>query len=298
MPKYTPYQSHPKPKITRKMLDKHNANVEKIWQVFSPDTLRSICQMPETDFAQAYGLGMTEVDQNAPSDWYAYRDNGSDILAVAHLDTVSGADARTCNFVNTADGPVVYSRALDDRLGAYIILDLLPRLGIEFDILLTVGEETGQSTALFFDPPKGKDYNWLIEFDRGGTDVVTYQYEDDHTSNLVVASGAKMGDGIFSDISYMDHLEVKAFNWGVGYQDYHSARSHAFLNDTVDMVARFMEFHTVNADVYLPHEKAARDTWGYGSKGRAVTVYDDPYDNTEAEYAAWLSELDRGKVEM
>ena len=47
---------------------------------------------------------------------------------------------------------MVHSGALDDRLGAYIILDLLPKLGINVDVLLTVGEEQGRSTANFFAP--------------------------------------------------------------------------------------------------------------------------------------------------
>lgn len=228
------------------------SNADRVWQHFSPDTLRTICTMPERAFPKAYGMTTHKVKQRAPHNFYAYQDNGSDILAVAHLDTVADPDDRACGFIETAAGWVVYSRALDDRLGAYIILDLLPKLGMQFDVLLTVGEEIGQSTAAFFEPVK--DYNWLIEFDRGGTDVVMYQYEDEDTKELVEDTGAIVAPGIFSDISYLEHLEVKAFNWGVGYRDYHSPRSHAYLDDTVMMLGHFMDFHAVNADVRLPHD--------------------------------------------
>lgn len=225
--------------------------IDKIWAAFDRDELRRVCELPEEEFAATYGLGTYRVEQIG-ADFYAYRDNGSDVLAVAHLDTVARRTDRGCRFVDTEAGTVVFSRALDDRLGAYIILDLLPKLGINCDVLLTVGEESGQSTARFFDPPK--QYNWMIEFDRGGTDVVLYQYDDKDTANLVRDSGARVGEGIFSDISVLDHLECKGMNWGVGYQDYHGPRSHAFLEDTFDMLECFVAFHEQNADEYLYHD--------------------------------------------
>lgn len=250
------------------------ANLDHIWQAFDPDTLRSVCQLPERSFAEAYDLDTIAVQQIAPSDFYAFGDNGSDVLAVAHLDTVSKPGKRQCNFLDTEAGTVVYSRALDDRLGAYVILDLLPKLGITCDVLLTVGEETGQSTASFFEPPK--EYNWVIEFDRGGSDVVMYQFEDDDSADLVRESGATVGVGIFSDICDLEHLGVKAFNWGVGYQDYHTARSHAYLDDTFAMVSRFMDFHAVNADTRLPHTE---------SYGRSLSRYDD-----DDEFRTWWAQ--------
>jgi hypothetical protein len=223
-----------------------------IFDAFDRDALARICEMDEADFADAFGMDTFRVQQPAPNDYYHFKDNGSGILAVAHLDTVGLPHQRTARFTETEAGLVIHSRALDDRLGAYIILDLLPKMGLTFDLLLTVGEESGQSTAAYFDPPR--DYNWMIEFDRGGTDVVMYQYEDDATTDLVLASGADVGDGIFSDISYLDHLECKGFNWGVGYQDYHGPRAHAYLDDTFEMVSHFLNFHQQNADSYLPHE--------------------------------------------
>ncbi len=50
-------------------------------------------------------------------------------------------------------------------------------MGINVDVLLTTGEEMGQSSAAYFDPGE-KKYNWMFQFDRGGTDVVTYDYGD------------------------------------------------------------------------------------------------------------------------
>ena len=244
---------------------------------FDRDVLRRVCTMREREFGAAYDLTVTKINQPAPENYYFYRDHGSNVLAVAHLDTVGAADERDCHFVDTEAGPVVYSRALDDRLGAYIILELLPALGIQHDILLTVGEESGNSTAAGFAPPDGKRYDWIIEFDRGGTDVVMYQYDDAQTRDAVRRSGARVGDGIFSDICYLEHLGVKGFNWGVGYQDYHGPRAHAYLDDTFSMVEHYLDFFADNDGVSMPHESAEDDFWVGGSWGGKAIDFDPDY---------------------
>lgn len=222
---------------------------------FDPNALAKICELDERDFGDAFDLTQFTTDDlhvDKDEDFWFFKDNGSSVLAVAHLDTVAHSDTRAARFIETESGPVVFSRALDDRLGAYIILDLLPNLGVQYDVLLTTGEESGSSTAQFFDAPK--QYDWMIEFDRGGTDVVMYQYEDREVKGMVEAAGAEVGDGIFSDICYLDHLDIKGFNWGVGYRDYHGPRAHAYLEDTIDMVAQYMLFHEQNEGTYMPHE--------------------------------------------
>lgn len=218
--------------------------------MFDPDALRSICV--EDDFS-SYGFTRTTLEPHlyGGDRFYWYRDGGPDatVLAVAHLDTVQ--DDRSCQITGTASGLLATSGALDDRLGAYIILDLLPSLGIVCDVLLTTDEESGQSTASDFDPPK--DYNWIIQFDRGGTDVVAYQYETPDLVARVRDSGARMGQGSYSDICELEHLGVAGLNWGTGYQDYHSPRSHAWLDDTFRCVSKFARFYRANEATPIPH---------------------------------------------
>lgn len=262
-------------------------NLSEIWSHFDGETLAKICEASEGSFVTTYEMDRVQVDQAAPNDWYAFRDNGASILAVAHLDTVADHKDRRCSFLNTSGGPVVYSRALDDRLGAYVILDLLPKLGIVTDVLLTVGEESGSSTAYYFEPELGKEYNWIIEFDRGGTDVVLYQYEDPDTVEMVESIGARVGQGSFSDISFLDHVGVKAFNWGVGYRDYHGPRSHAYLDDTISMVEKFVAFHDTYGDLHLPHVNAPASTsdpdeWDWDDEHRAY------FDAEDRELREWL----------
>jgi acetylornithine deacetylase/succinyl-diaminopimelate desuccinylase-like protein len=133
--------------VTSPQPDPYLTTLDLIQTSLDREKLRRICQMPEHEFPRAFGLDRQTVARKGPENWYAFRDNGASVLAVAHLDTVVRHQQRLCNFVETAGGEIVYSGALDDRLGAYVILDMLPKLGINVDVLLTVGEESGQSTT-------------------------------------------------------------------------------------------------------------------------------------------------------
>ena len=262
----------------------------EIERAFSRKSLRRVCEADERSFGDAYDMETVHLaGARAPENFYFYKDNGSNVLAVAHLDTVAYAADRACRFVTTeGGGTVVFSRALDDRLGAYVILELLPLLGLQYDVLLTVGEESGQSTAGCFEPPKGKHYDYMIEFDRGGTDVVMYQYDDAEVRQLVKDAGARVGDGSFSDVSYLGHLGIKGFNWGVGYRDYHGPRAHAFLDDTFAMVDRYLTFAEQNEGVYMPHDEVEDERpwsarmmdydWDEGTYRR---LWDDEWPNDE-----------------
>lgn len=245
------------------MSKRHNSPYRQVRRAFDRTALKRVCEMYELDFEGAYpDLETYIVEERKYDNFYFYADRGSDILAVAHLDTVVDHKDRQTTFAETKGGPVVHSGALDDRLGAYIILELLPKLGLNHDILLTVGEEGGRSTAEFFETEK--HYNWIIEFDRGGTDVVMYRYQNADMSNLVRESGARVGSGSFTDICELEHLGVKAFNWGTGYRDYHTVRGYAFLEDTYQMVISYLKFHEANRDLIMPHEKK---TWSYSYSG-------------------------------
>lgn len=229
--------------------------VARVRDAFCADDLTRVCEADDfTRYADRVDLGGDRFY------WHRYDD--APVLAVAHLDTVQ--DDRTCRVTETAAGLLATSGGLDDRLGAYVIAELLPRLGVECDLLLTTDEEVGRSTAADFAAEVGDDhgYNWIIEFDRGGTDVVMYQYETPELALLVEEAGARVGIGAFSDISTMGDLGVAAFNWGVGYEDYHSPRAHAWLEDTFRMVARFVRFYEANADLYLPHDPDITPPYG------------------------------------
>lgn len=241
--------------------------------------------MKDTDFWETYGTAYG-VDQSPPYDYFVWKGNDSNILGVAHLDSVD--DSGLCGIIKTGAGWVVYSGALDDRLGVYVITELLPKLGVTCDWLLTTGEESGRSTAAFFSIKK--QYNWMFQFDRGGTDVVMYDYECKDLRDRVRESGALIGNGSFSDICSLDHLNCKGVNWGVGYRDYHSPRSHAYLEDTFKMVEQFLRFYEDNKTEHLPHSQSFRSSRyeGWGDYFKRKYDKDDENDNlSQWTYKAW-----------
>jgi hypothetical protein len=168
-------------------------------------------------------LGNTRFTQHGPM---IHIDRGSKILAVAHLDWVLW------------DHPTYYNQyvccpQLDDRLGAWVILDLLPSWGLEYDVLLCDSEEVGNSTAQYFKTEK--EYNWMFEFDRSGTETVMYQYEQPRYTKILRDFQFDVGIGSFSDIAYLDELGCAGFNFGTGYYHEHTYRCFADLTDTIGM---------------------------------------------------------------
>jgi len=157
------------------------------------------------------------------------------------------------NKAYTPLGEVIYSPTLDDRLGVYIILELLPKLGVTCDWLLTNYEESGNSTASQFSAYK--QYNWMFSFDRKGYDVVTYQYQDRKLKKLLNKHGFIVASGSYSDISSLEHLGCKGMNFGCGYHEYHSPNAYAVMSQLIYQVTLFVRFYNSIKNTQLRHVK-------------------------------------------
>lgn len=182
-------------------------------------------------------------------------DRGAKVLGVGHLDWVLHSPPK---FENNR----VYCPQLDDRLGVWCLLHLLPSMGIKFDVLLTDDEERGQSTASFFDCEPDR-YNWVFEFDRRGTDVVGYEYDTPEFRAMVEPHFATIGRGSFSDVCELDHLGVIGMNIGVGYHHEHTQRCFADLPDTYAQCHKFVAMFDKWKDVRVDWEppKFSKSSW-------------------------------------
>jgi hypothetical protein len=223
---------------------------------WSLERLRRWCTTPEERVEKLLpGL----VRFGTPTTPYWFKDNGARILAVAHLDWVHAADhfeVLTLRATKRRKHLEVYSAALDDRLGAYVIAEVLPKLGVNADILFTTDEECAMSTGVYFDPPR--QYDWLFSFDRAGNDVVGYQYQAEPAWQAAVKDSRLIaGHGSYSDIVDID-AGCLGFNFGVGYHDQHTFRCHAALSDVDECVGRFMRFHKIYAGVAMPYTPRPR----------------------------------------
>lgn len=237
--------------------------------MFNYDLLKQVCLSPIDGFCH---LGtVTETRDGI----HIYQNNDSPVLAVAHLDSVLDLEHFYVNRINGDD--LIFNAQLDDRLGAYTILDVLPKLGINCDVLLTEGEEQGRSTAAHF--KAGKSYNWAFSFDRKGEDVVTYQYNGKDWEDALKASKFRVGVGSFSDIAFLGHLGIKCVNIGTGYHGEHDDLCYASANQLERQVKRFEHFYNVNKNVKYPHKETKGGFWGrfgsFGSSRTAVVEYTD-----------------------
>lgn len=252
--------------------------------------LRQICNMDIDDFMDGrYGDVYGPEPEDEPpatkgkSSWqwdldgrHCFKDNGADILAVAHVDTVTFSGMFTWN-----GGRYVGSGQFDDRLGVYVITELLPSLGLKYDILLCTDEESGASTAADF--YSDKQYNWIFEFDRKYDDVVLYQYWGTEWEEALKSVGFVIGQGSFSDINNLSQLGAKAVNIGVGYDNNcHSTSCKADLVMLRDQINKFLMFYEQYKDTYFPHDPeqprypaGTSKTYTYGKAG---------WDWTEDEY--------------
>jgi hypothetical protein len=179
-----------------------------------------------------------------------YHDNGNQVLGVAHLDSVLWAKP-------VKSGSVVFAPQLDDRLGVWCLLNYLPSLGVSLDVLLTENEEQCNSTGAWFSPPR--QYNWIVEFDRAGTDVVFYQYRD-KSWRRKWQEHFRGGRGSYSDIVSM-WLGCQAANLGIGYHNQHTRYCCADLEDTKRQCVKFSAFWDQYKDTYFPGELVGSDEW-------------------------------------
>jgi hypothetical protein len=210
--------------------------------------MRKACSTKPDALASMYGLKLFET----PSGRYWFKDNGANILAVAHLDSVLPFMHFTPARLRM--DTLIYCTTLDDRLGVYLIGNWLQKAGVNYDILFTENEERGASTAFEFVPPEGKDYNWMFMFDRAGSDVALYGYTDPFVRSILIKHDLVPVSGSYSCIADMEDIGCKGFNFGCGYHGNHGEYAYASRNELLKNLRKFLRFYKEYKDVKLEHK--------------------------------------------
>lgn len=161
------------------------------------------------------------------------------ILGVAHCDYVSEAwsypQRKRC-----LNADCIVAGQVDDRVGIWILLDILPNY-LDFDVLLTTDEEIGRSTSQ--DVMEPLPYNWTFQFDRRGTDVVDYGMASPEMKELFsIETGIDFGQGSFSDICWLSEESGSKLNIGTGYHNEHTPDAYVNLNECYSQVMKFLKF--------------------------------------------------------
>lgn len=181
---------------------------------------------------------------------------GGNILVVAHVDCVQPPSA-TARLLDLDGTPRLYSPVLDNRLGVYLALDVLPAYDVVADVLLTTNEERGASTAALV--TTRKQYSWIVSFDRGSEDVVCYHYAHEALHQRLISSGFRIGQGSYSCIVETGHLEAQAFNVGCGVFEPHSPHAYVDLSMLARQLERFAGFYQRWHRTHFPLVAARRD---------------------------------------
>lgn len=244
-------------------------------------SMKHICLKPINAFSEVAGWKVF----NGPDGKYWYLDRGSKVLGVGHLDTVQQKD-RFIYLVDKNGQESIHCPKLDDRLGVWVLVDHLFN-ELHYDILLTENEEMGRSTADYF--KKHRYYNWVFEFDRKGEDVVMYQYESPRTKKELEKHGFVVGSGSYSDISTLERLEVKCFNFGVGYHNPHSLDAFAKTSELLSMIGKFKGFFNANKNKKFWHRKKSEKQmafkrYSYYSK---MPGFKNPFSDFEQYWKAY-----------
>lgn len=194
------------------------------------------------------------------------------VLAIAHLDTA--LEITPTNFKYHPSKHMVVSQALDDRLGVWALCRKLPMFigNRAYDILLTVGEETGASSAAHFDEQTEK-YNWIFQLDRMGCDAVYYDFDSTEWLAALRNCGWDMNIGSFSDISMLRTGTVSAVNFGIAYRGQHTSGCYANLDLVATQLYRVAAFYKMYEAHKFPHT--------YKEYSRGYSRWDD------TDYTKW-----------
>lgn len=169
---------------------------------------------------------------------YVYVDNNAPVLLVAHIDTIQTPKLTRGN---TGAG-------FDDRLGCFLANQLAKEYPECFDLLLTDYEETGGSTARYFKP--SHEYNFVVELDREGSDYVDYGLASDEMTAALEMEGFVKGQGSYSDILELDHLQCSKINLGIGTYNGHGVNSgfnEPVADLQINLLLAFVDhFHNVH----------------------------------------------------
>lgn len=249
---------------------------------------------------------------------YNYRRRQGIVLGVAHVDYVIwnrpilvGRDNQQKSWSNYVSDEIVKVNGgqVDDRVGVWILLDVLPTLTkVPFDYLLTNDEEVGRSSA---QDVKIDRYNWTFQFDRHGTDYVDYNLASNDFISDFKITGIEHSQGSFSDICYLSGNSGSCVNVGTGYHWEHSSEAFVNLDECWDQVTRFIKFMEKFAD--KSYERMERKSYKPGvyksgtyktqsSTDSASTYYShgwefgDEADLEEKEYRCDVCETTVGSI--
>lgn len=248
------------------------------------ERLEYFCELEEWEFYKF----VDEVIET-PHGVMMIKNRGNPILGVGHLDTVQQER------VFKHEGNKFFAPQLDDRLGVYLLLEVLPSMGFDFDLLLTDSEEVGQSTAQYYQyyTNAAKSYNWMLEIDRfGASDAALYQYYNKYLADLIRTVDLSPSNGSNTDIAYLDGIGISGVNFSCAYQQNHSMNAYVDLVKLDGIIPKIIDFIVKYQHTRIPFKPdpiPVTTSYSYYSS-RIVSNYNDGKE--KSKYNSYYSNYD------
>lgn len=218
-------------------------------------------------------------------DGFIYAQGELPILLVAHLDTVHKETPKTIHYdkikkvLSSPEGI-----GGDDRCGVYMILDIVKYS--KCSVLFCEDEEIGAKGAEKFvmsSVSKGLEFNYIMEFDRKGSDdAVFYDCDNKEFEKFITKKFFKTAYGSFSDISVLaPELGCAAVNLSCGYYNAHTTDEYVVWNEMMESIRAAHEIieTTTDADKFEYIESSMRYggyyDWDYGYGDLYIITYDN-----------------------
>jgi di/tripeptidase len=217
-----------------------NTDIEKLISYCLPEQM--ILKVILTDELKA--MGREVISQ----DGFIYSPGSHSVLLVAHMDTVHErySGMPTDIYIDKSDpacplGVLRSERGVggDDRCGVYIVMEVIKRL--DCHVLFCEDEEkSGIGASRFCQSGISPDVQFIVEFDRQGSDdAVYYGCSNNDFVQFVESYGFKERHGSFSDISIIaPHLGIAAVNLSSGFYNAHSVDEFIRLDDIEPIIDR------------------------------------------------------------
>lgn len=233
---------------------------------------RKICRMSQGDLKKFVAKQLKTTHNKVISgDGYVYAQGEFPVLLVAHLDTVHKSLPILIKYDEKTDAlSSPQGIGGDDRCGVYMVLEVVKKFNCS--VLFCEDEEIGGIGAEKFirtDLAKSLDFNYIIEFDRkGSNDAVFYDCDNEVFEDFITEEFYKTSWGSFSDISVLaPFFECAAVNLSCGYYNAHTTSEYVILSEmdeSIYQACRILAKTTADDRfAYIPVYTASRWDFGY-----------------------------------
>lgn len=216
----------------------------------------------------------------------------------AHMDTVQDVDDENLARFAKIRKNILSSYGVlggDDKCGIYIILHLLEKNPLDFNFILTVGEEIGGGNGIKeVEKDLGDEIKkcpYFLTLDRKGCDDILCYNNNYGTKDLQEALKKvsddhgfkyKPGTGTFSDANTLSDY-ISGANLSVGYYNAHSKDEFVILSDLKNALNYV---NTIIKEVKKGFNKPKKTFTYYGSGHGYSSGYHDAYDDYYDDFGA------------